>query len=64
VDDERVTQRLIAVAVLGALLFAPPLLSLFDHDSRIAGIPILYAYLFAAWALVIGLIAAAVRNSD
>lgn len=62
--DERGTARLVAVAVLGALLFAPPLISLFDRDTRIAGVPLLYAYLFAAWALVIALVAAATRRTD
>jgi hypothetical protein len=64
VDDERVTPRLTAIAVLGLLLFAPPLLSLFDEDARVGGIPLLWAYLFAAWAVVIGLVAAVVRRSD
>jgi hypothetical protein len=64
VNDERMTGRLVAVAVLGALLFAPPLLSLFDRDTRVAGVPLLYAYLFAAWALVIGLVAAVARRPD
>jgi hypothetical protein len=63
-DDERVTERLVAVAVLGVLLFAPPLLSLFDRAWRVAGVPLLWAYLFAAWAVVIALIAAAVRKQD
>jgi hypothetical protein len=63
VDDERVTPRLVAVAVLGVLLLAPPLLSLFDHDARVGGIPLLWAYLFLAWALIIGLVAAVVRKS-
>jgi hypothetical protein len=64
VDDERVTPRLTAIAVLGLLLFAPPLLSLFDKDARVGGIPLLWAYLFAAWAVVVGLVAAVVRRSD
>lgn len=63
-NDERMTGRLVAVAVLGALLFAPPLLSLFDRDTSVAGVPLLYAYLFAAWALVIGLVAAVARRPD
>jgi hypothetical protein len=64
-DDERRTPRLTAVSVAGFLLFAPPLLSLFDRADRIervAGVPLLWAYLFLAWALVIGLIAAVVRD--
>jgi hypothetical protein len=64
VDDERVTSRLVAVAVLAGLLFAPPLLSLFDHDVRVGGVPLLWAYLFLAWALIIALVAAVVSRTD
>jgi len=64
VDDERMTPRLVAVSALGLLLFAPPLLSLFDRDADVLGVPLLWAYLCCAWALVIGLVAAIVRRSD
>ena len=60
--SERFAARQIAVAVLGFLLFTPPLLSLFDRRARVLGIPILVAYLFIAWAVVIGLAAAIHRN--
>ncbi|HEY3259389.1 MAG TPA: hypothetical protein VGJ95_03855 [Pseudonocardiaceae bacterium] len=63
-DEERATPRLVAVAALGLLLFTPPLLSLFDRDIEVAGIPLLWAYLFLAWALIIGLVAAVVRRSS
>ena len=55
--------RLAAVAILGFLLLNYPLLSLTDSEATVLGIPGLYAYLFAAWALVIGLIALVVRGS-
>jgi hypothetical protein len=64
VNDERMTSRLTAVAVVGVLLFAPPLLSLFDRDTRIAGVPLLWAYLFTSWTALIGLVAAVVRRSE
>jgi hypothetical protein len=57
-ETDRLTPRLISAAVLGFLLFAPPLLSLFDHKARVFGVPILVAYLFIAWGLIIGLVAA------
>jgi hypothetical protein len=63
-DDERATPRLVAIFVLGLLLFAPPLLSLFDRNAFVAGVPLLWLYLFGAWALIIGLVAATVRRSD
>jgi hypothetical protein len=48
-------QRLVAVFLGGCVLFNYPLLSLFDRGASLFGIPLLYAYVFAAWA---GLIAA------
>jgi hypothetical protein len=57
-DDERVTGRLVAVALLGLLLFIPPLLSAFDRGGQVFGVPTIWAYLFVTWAVVIGLVAA------
>lgn len=61
--DGRKSERLVALAVLGFLLFDYPLLSLFSSDERVLGVPVLYAYLFTSWALLIGLMALAVRRS-
>lgn len=55
-------QRLAALFFLGCLLFNYPLLSLFAGRGEIFGIPLLYAYVFAAWALLIGLMALAVEK--
>jgi hypothetical protein len=57
-------QRLVALALLGALLFNYPLLQLFARDDLILGIPVLYCYLFCAWAALIGLIALVVERRD
>jgi hypothetical protein len=62
VNQGRRSERLIALAILGLLLFDYPLLSLFSSDERILGIPVLYAYLFTSWALLIALMALAVRR--
>ena len=62
-EPDRLAPRLVAVAVLGFLLFAPPLLSLFDRKARVFGVPILVAYVFIAWALIIGLVAAVSAGS-
>jgi hypothetical protein len=56
-EDERVTGRLAAVAALGFVLFVPPLLSAFDRGGQVFGVPTLWAYLLAAWAVVIALVA-------
>jgi hypothetical protein len=54
--------RLAAIFVLGVLLFNYPLLAVFDRPERVFGIPLLYAYLFAAWGLLIALAAWVVRG--
>lgn len=50
-------QRLVALFLLGCLLFNYPLLSLFTGDARVWGIPLIYVYLFAAWGVLIGAMA-------
>lgn len=62
-SNGRKSERLVALAFLGLLLFNYPLLSLFSSEGRLLGIPVLYAYLFAAWTTVIVLIALIVRRS-
>ncbi|WP_282609965.1 hypothetical protein [Pelagibius sp. Alg239-R121] len=49
-------ERSIALFLLGILLFNPPLLSIFGTDVAFAGVPLLYIYLFVAWAIFIFLI--------
>lgn len=56
-------ERLVALCVLGFLLFNYPLLSLFNSRTEVLGIPALYAYLFGAWTLLIALMALVVRRS-
>lgn len=50
-------QRLIALCMLGALLFNFPILALFNMPDAVFGVPLLYAYIFIAWAGLIGLMA-------
>ncbi|MFR9795289.1 hypothetical protein ACL02U_05175 [Streptomyces sp. MS06] len=56
-DDEQLAQRLAAVGALGFLLITPPFLARFDHVDQVFGIPVLGAYLFLVWAIVIALVA-------
>jgi hypothetical protein len=49
--------RLVALFLLGVLLFNFPLLPLVDRPITVLGIPLLYAYVFGVWALLIGLMA-------
>ena len=62
--SSRKGQRLAAIFVLGVLLFNYPLLAVFDRPGHVLGIPILYAYLFGAWALVITCAAFVVARRD
>jgi hypothetical protein len=63
VNHGRKSERLVALAFLGLLLFNYPLLSLFSTEGAVLGVPVLYAYLFVSWALLIALTALAVRRS-
>jgi len=47
------TERIVALALLAALLFNYPLLSLFARDGWVFGLPVLYVYLFSCWLLVL-----------
>jgi hypothetical protein len=57
-------ERLVALFLLGVLIFTPPLLGIFNTPDRILGLPTLYLYLFAAWTLLIVLVALAIESSD
>jgi hypothetical protein len=57
----RTRELLIALFLLGALVFAPPLLIIFNKAILILGIPVLYFYLFGAWGALIALVALAVE---
>jgi hypothetical protein len=57
-------ERLVGVFLLGCLLFNFPLLALFNVRATLFGIPMLYAYLFAAWALLIVLVAMIMERTD
>jgi hypothetical protein len=56
------SQRLVAVFLLGGLLFNYPLLALFNIPAEAFGIPVLYTYIFVAWALLIGLAALVIER--
>jgi len=49
----RQKERLVALLLLGVLLFNEPLLGLFDRLQLWLGIPLLYLYLFTAWGAFI-----------
>jgi hypothetical protein len=49
--------RLVAVFLLGSVLLNYPILAIFTLPVEVAGIPLLYGYVFGAWLLLIGLLA-------
>ena len=60
--DEDRGKRLIAVFLLGLVLLNFPLLAVVDAGDRLFGLPALFAYLFGAWALLIGCLALIVEG--
>ena len=55
-------QQLVALCLLGALLFNYPLLALFNVPDTVFGIPLLYAYIFAAWTALTAVMACVVET--
>ena len=48
-------ERLIGLFLIGAVGFSPPVLTLFNKPLLVAGIPLLYLYLFGLWVLLVAL---------
>jgi len=61
---DRKGQRLIALCMLGIVLFNFPVLALFNVSRTIFGLPVLYAYIFIAWAALIALMALVTESRD
>ena len=61
---ETKAEHLVALCLLGFLLFNYPILALFNRSTLLLGIPLIYAYIFAAWAILIALLALVVRRRD
>ena len=56
-DFESKGQRFVALCMLGMLLFNYPMLALFNVPGVVLGVPVLYVYMFVAWAALIALLA-------
>ncbi|HEY5853739.1 MAG TPA: hypothetical protein VIW24_06710 [Aldersonia sp.] len=61
-NDRLRTARLVGVGVLALVLFNFPMLAMFDTDALVAGVPVLWAYLFGVWVIVIALLAWIARS--
>jgi hypothetical protein len=57
IDTHGKGQRFVALCALGFLLFNYPVLAIFNVSGAVFGVPVLYAYLFAAWSALIALMA-------
>jgi hypothetical protein len=62
--ERPVASRLFALFLAGCLAFAYPLLALFNVPETVFGVPVLYAYLFGTWAVLIALLAAVAPRRD
>jgi hypothetical protein len=63
-DFEAKGQRLTALCLLGFVLFNYPILALFHRPGALLGIPVLYAWIFVAWAMLIALMAWVVEKRE
>ncbi len=57
--ESKLNKRLVALFLFGCVLFNYPILSLFDLEIPIFGLPLLLVYIFGIWCLLIGLTALA-----
>ena len=56
-------QRLVAVFTAGVFILNYPILFLFTRPVKIAGVPLLYAYVFGAWIALIATLAYVIERS-
>ena len=62
-DERRRAERLIGLVLLAVLLFSPAIMAAFARPTRVLGLPLLLVYVFAAWALVVVLLARIARGA-
>ena len=58
------SERIVGLLILGILLFSPPFILIFDKPVLVAGIPLLFLYLFVAWAALIVLMMLVVERTE
>jgi hypothetical protein len=54
--ETRARDRLVALFLFGCFAMNPPLLAVFRTEVLVAGVPLLFLYLFAVWAVLIALL--------
>lgn len=55
--DSVKNKRLVGLFLLGCVLFNYPILHLFNLERFLAGLPLIYVYMFTVWSLLIVAIA-------
>jgi hypothetical protein len=60
--ESKLNKRLITLFLFGCVLFNYPILSLFNLEIPIFGLPLLLVYIFGIWCLLIGLAALATMS--
>ncbi len=61
-DEKSRTNRFIGLFLLGNFLFCYPILTLFNNNRIIFGIPLFFLYFFFAWILLIALMIRCTRE--
>ncbi|HEX6249011.1 MAG TPA: hypothetical protein VFZ64_14155 [Nocardioidaceae bacterium] len=61
-DERPDNARLVVLAVLAFALFNYPLLSLFDREVIVLGVPLVWLYVFGVWGLLIVLVGVTTRQ--
>jgi hypothetical protein len=62
--ESKLNKRLVALFLLGCVLFNYPILSLFNFEIPIFGLPLLFVHIFGIWCLLIALTAMATMSSS
>jgi hypothetical protein len=63
-EPDKREPRLAALCMLGCLLFNYPILALFNVPRTVFGIPVLYVFIFVAWAALIVLMGLTVDRDN
>jgi hypothetical protein len=56
--------RLIALFLFGLLAFSPPALVIFNVNAMVAGLPVLFVYLFGTWIALVALVTLMLRPRE
>ncbi|MBW2411244.1 MAG: hypothetical protein JRF72_15710 [Deltaproteobacteria bacterium] len=63
-QENKKSKRLVALFLFGFVFLNYPILSLFNINITVFGLPLLFIYIFGVWGLLIFLAALVVGRSD